>query len=559
MKRAVVAVAAALALGATGLAIAAPQSKNGNGAPRYVVDPFWPKPLPDNWILGQVAGIAVDSQDNVWIVHRPATLVDDEKGAQKNSARDALLHSRRRRCWSSTPDGRLLRSWGGPGRGLRLAEERARHPRRQGGQRLARRQRQGRPDPEVHARRQVPAADRQGRHRRRLQQHDAARPAGAHGDGRRGRTSSTSPTATATAASSCSTPRPAPTSGTGAPTAPRRRATTSCRPTSRWRHRAVEAFANPVHCVRLSRDGLVYVCDRANNRIQVFQQGRHVREGVPASSRRRCRTARCGTWCCRRTRRSATSSSPTAPTCQVMTHRPPDRREAFAASAARAAWPASSSGCTTWRSTRKGNHLHRRGRRRPARAEVQAARIDGPARGFVTSDRQPRCGIMVAPTALSGLAPPPRVAKTPAFDPWLFRGSSAVEQPAVNRLVVGSNPTRGANDFGTLTSKRRVLGPECVVRWMRRSYPRYLLCRPMREVRPIELTFRKSDRRTRQRLQKAIFSAAVSSSCLFVVTNGRKRVAANAQVRWHGAMKNMRRKTDFAFWTFIAFAGLPAR
>jgi DNA-binding beta-propeller fold protein YncE len=31
-------------------------------------------------------------------------------------------------------------------------------------------------------------------------------------------------------------------------------------------------FANAVHCVRLSKDGLVYVCDRGNNRIQVFQK-----------------------------------------------------------------------------------------------------------------------------------------------------------------------------------------------------------------------------------------------------------------------------------------------
>jgi DNA-binding beta-propeller fold protein YncE len=34
-------------------------------------------------------------------------------------------------------------------------------------------------------------------------------------------------------------------------------------------------FGNPVHCVRLANDGLVYVCDRANDRIQVFdKQGR---------------------------------------------------------------------------------------------------------------------------------------------------------------------------------------------------------------------------------------------------------------------------------------------
>jgi hypothetical protein len=32
--------------------------------PRFEVDPFWPRPLPNNWILGQIAGIAVDAQDN---------------------------------------------------------------------------------------------------------------------------------------------------------------------------------------------------------------------------------------------------------------------------------------------------------------------------------------------------------------------------------------------------------------------------------------------------------------------------------------------------------------
>ena len=45
--------------------------------PRFAVEPFWPKPLPDNWILGQVAGAAVGSNDHVWVIHRPLTLLDD--------------------------------------------------------------------------------------------------------------------------------------------------------------------------------------------------------------------------------------------------------------------------------------------------------------------------------------------------------------------------------------------------------------------------------------------------------------------------------------------------
>ena len=76
---------------------------------------------------------------------------------------------------------------GRPGRGLRLARERARHPRRPAGQRLARGQRpEGPADPQVHARRQVPAPARQAGQRRRLEQPDAlGRPAHMVVDGRR--------------------------------------------------------------------------------------------------------------------------------------------------------------------------------------------------------------------------------------------------------------------------------------------------------------------------------------------------------------------------------------
>ncbi len=40
-------------------------------------------------------------------------------------------------------------------------------------------------------------------------------------------------------------------------------------------------FGNPVHCIRIGRDGLVYVCDRTNNRMQVFRKdGTFVSEHV---------------------------------------------------------------------------------------------------------------------------------------------------------------------------------------------------------------------------------------------------------------------------------------
>ncbi len=81
---------------------------------------------------------------------------------------------------------------------------------------------------------------------------------------------STSPTAMPTAASSCSIPRPAPTSVTGAPTATAR--TTRSTPAYDPAKPPSQQFGNPVHCVRIAKDGLVYVCDRTNDRLQVFRK-----------------------------------------------------------------------------------------------------------------------------------------------------------------------------------------------------------------------------------------------------------------------------------------------
>ena len=52
-----------------------------NGSvPVFEVDPFWPKPLPEDWILGQCSGVAVDENDHVWMCHRPLTLTAREAG-----------------------------------------------------------------------------------------------------------------------------------------------------------------------------------------------------------------------------------------------------------------------------------------------------------------------------------------------------------------------------------------------------------------------------------------------------------------------------------------------
>src|SRR3989442_14531371 len=52
-----------------------------SSAPRVEVDPVWPKPLPNNWLMGQAAGVATDRHDHVWGIHRPKSLTEDERGA----------------------------------------------------------------------------------------------------------------------------------------------------------------------------------------------------------------------------------------------------------------------------------------------------------------------------------------------------------------------------------------------------------------------------------------------------------------------------------------------
>src|SRR5215813_823365 len=90
-------------------------AKNGD-VPRFQVDPFWPKPLPGDWILGQVAGVAVDKNDHIWIIHRPSTLVDDEKEAMKTPPTSRCCHPAPP-VLEFDPEGNLLRHWGGPGQG----------------------------------------------------------------------------------------------------------------------------------------------------------------------------------------------------------------------------------------------------------------------------------------------------------------------------------------------------------------------------------------------------------------------------------------------------------
>jgi len=56
----------------------------GPAAPKFKFDPEWPKPLPNKWKLGGVTGLAVDKDDNVWVLDRPNDLTDIELEAELN-------------------------------------------------------------------------------------------------------------------------------------------------------------------------------------------------------------------------------------------------------------------------------------------------------------------------------------------------------------------------------------------------------------------------------------------------------------------------------------------
>ncbi len=89
----------------------------GVTAPRFEVDPLWPKPLPNHWLLGTVIGVDVDDDDNVWIVHRGASLDPKEVYATWDPPASDC-------CYPAppvlvfNPAGELIRHWGGPGDGF---------------------------------------------------------------------------------------------------------------------------------------------------------------------------------------------------------------------------------------------------------------------------------------------------------------------------------------------------------------------------------------------------------------------------------------------------------
>jgi NHL repeat len=262
-----------------GLAVTTHAAHAQQKAPRHVVVPSWPQPLPDNMILGQVAGIAVGKQDTVWIVQRPSTLVEDELGATKNPPET--------RCCKAAPavlqfsrGGKLLKSWGGPGQGYDWPKsEHGIHIDGDGNVWLA-----GNSDADHMILKFTPdgkflqqigkpgksegsnSTSQLGRPAHMVTDDKAKELYVADGYGNRRIVVFDSSTG--------AYKRHWGAYGTATPTDDKQPAYKPVAITE-----LSKSFGNPVHCVRLSNDGLVYVCDRANDRIQVFTtQGKFVNE-----------------------------------------------------------------------------------------------------------------------------------------------------------------------------------------------------------------------------------------------------------------------------------------
>ena len=241
-----------------------PARESGAGA--YAVDAAWPKPLPNNWNIGQVAGLAVDARDHVWLIHRPKTLIDEEKGA-------ALTPPRAKCCLAAPPvlefdaEGHLLRAWGGPGAGYEWPEnEHGIYVDGQGNVWV------GGNDPKDH---QLIKFTPDGKFLMQIGR--AGQTGGSNSTTLLGRPAHLEIDAKANELYIAD--------GYGNKRVIVLDATTGAYK-RHWGaygkapsddklplyHPHSPQFANPVHCVRLSNDDLVYVCDRANNRVQVFQK-----------------------------------------------------------------------------------------------------------------------------------------------------------------------------------------------------------------------------------------------------------------------------------------------
>jgi DNA-binding beta-propeller fold protein YncE len=276
------AIVAALGIGSAVLGRRAAVEAAAAQAPVFEVDPLWPKPLPNHWVIGAAIGVSVDARDHVWIIHRGASLEPKEiYAAAKPPAASCCLPAPP--VLEFDQAGNLVGHWGGPGQGYDWPD--SNHgitadykgniwiaANGQGNAQVLKftqsgkflmqigrpKQSKGSNDTENlnraakvfidQAANEAYIADGYGNKRVIVYDADTGkykRHWGAYGN------------------------KPDDTNlGPYNPDAP-----------------PAQQFRNPVHCAELSNDGLLYVCDRANDRIQVFKKdGTFVKETFVAKN-----------------------------------------------------------------------------------------------------------------------------------------------------------------------------------------------------------------------------------------------------------------------------------
>lgn len=117
LRRTLFACAALLAAAVTVPGLRPAVEAAGDRIPVFEYDPTWPKqPFPKGWILGNVIGLAVDARDHIWVLHRPASVTEQARGAGFSDPTADC-------CFPAPPvleldqAGRLVQAWGGPGAG----------------------------------------------------------------------------------------------------------------------------------------------------------------------------------------------------------------------------------------------------------------------------------------------------------------------------------------------------------------------------------------------------------------------------------------------------------
>ena len=92
----------------------AASTADSDGIPVFELDQSWPKrPFPNQWVFGNVAGMAMDANDHLWVIHRPlsVTLSNDYAALDPPAGEccrpfPAIIEF--------DPSGEVVQAWGGP-------------------------------------------------------------------------------------------------------------------------------------------------------------------------------------------------------------------------------------------------------------------------------------------------------------------------------------------------------------------------------------------------------------------------------------------------------------